>query len=134
MRVFLDANILFSASSIQSRVGQFVHELIVSFDCVSSSYVVGEARRNLERKFPDRVLALESLISRLEFCEDLASLDDIRLREKDMPVLAGAIAANATHLLTGDLRDFGPFLGTCVQGVKVVSILMLSSEILKMPS
>ncbi len=51
-----------------------------------------------------------------------------------MPVLAGAIAANATHLLTGDLRDFGPFLGTCVQGVKVVSILMLSSEILKMPS
>ncbi len=134
MRVFLDANILFSASSFQSRVGQFVKSLMEAFDCVSSSYVVEEAKRNVARKFPDRVLNLELLIGRLELCDDLASLDDIRLREKDMPVLAGAIAANATHLLTGDMRDFGPFLGTHVQGVKIVTVSMLSSEILNKPS
>ena len=34
-----------------------------------------------------------------------------------MPILAAAIAAGATHLITGDLKDFGPLLGRRIAGV-----------------
>jgi hypothetical protein len=32
------------------------------------------------------------------------------LPAKDMPIWAAAHAAKATHLLTGDLKDFGPHM------------------------
>jgi len=42
---------------------------------------------------------------------------------------SGAIAGQATHLLTGDERDFGRFWGKTVQGVKIVSPRMLVEEL-----
>jgi hypothetical protein len=32
------------------------------------------------------------------------------LPEKDRPILEAAIQCKATHLLTGDIKDFGPFM------------------------
>jgi hypothetical protein len=46
---------------------------------------------------------------------------DVELPLKDQPILGGAIAGNATHLLTGDERDFGKLLGETIQGVRIVS-------------
>ena len=43
----------------------------------------------------------------------------VTLREKDVPILCAAIEAKASHLLTLDLRDFGPYLGKSVGGVLV---------------
>ena len=38
----------------------------------------------------------------------------------DVPILLAAIAARATHLLTGDLRHFGSYLGKRVEGILVL--------------
>jgi predicted nucleic acid-binding protein len=40
--------------------------------------------------------------------------------DKDAPILAAAIAAGATHLITGDRRHFGPFFGERIGGVLVL--------------
>jgi hypothetical protein len=54
----------------------------------------------------------------------------VELPLKDRPILGGAIAGRATHLLTGDERDFGKFWGKTVQGVRIVSPKMLAEEVL----
>ncbi len=54
----------------------------------------------------------------------------LSIRPKDEPIISAAIAAKATHLLTGDKQDFGPFFGLTIQGVKVVTPAMLAKEIL----
>ena len=46
----------------------------------------------------------------------------ILLPAKDVPILLAAIAANATHLLTGDLRHFGPYFGRRVAGVLILTL------------
>jgi|GEM_PF-5168479 hypothetical protein len=43
------------------------------------------------------------------------------LPEKDRPVLAAAIAARATHLVTGDARYFGAYFGKRIRGVLVTT-------------
>jgi hypothetical protein len=55
---------------------------------------------------------------------------EVELPLKDRPILGGAIAGHATHLLTGDERDFGRFWGKMVRGVKIVSPRMLAEEVL----
>jgi len=45
---------------------------------------------------------------------------DIQLPEKDWPILAGASAARATHLITGDARDFGSFFSEVMMGILVL--------------
>jgi hypothetical protein len=44
----------------------------------------------------------------------------IALPEKDAPILAAAMAAGATHLITGDRRDFGAHYGKTIGGVLVL--------------
>lgn len=46
---------------------------------------------------------------------------EILLPEKDVPMMLAAIEARATHLLTGDLRHFGPYFGKKISGVLIVS-------------
>jgi hypothetical protein len=43
----------------------------------------------------------------------------IELREKDWPIVAGAVQSGATHLITGDHRDFGRYFGKQILGVLV---------------
>ena len=45
----------------------------------------------------------------------------VRLPDKDHPILKAAIAAEATHLVTGDVKDFGPYFGRRIGGVLVVT-------------
>jgi hypothetical protein len=59
----------------------------------------------------------------------LTTVLEVELPLKDMPILGGAIAGGATHLLTGDERDFGRLWGKTIQGVKVVSPRMLAEEL-----
>jgi len=54
---------------------------------------------------------------------------EVELPLKDVPILGGAIAGHATHLLTGDERDFGKYWGKTIQGVKIVSPRMLAEEL-----
>ena len=130
MRVFLDANILFSASLPGSRTRRFLGTLFKSATCVTNTYAIEEARRNLGEYHPKRIPALMKLVTRCEISRGLAPLPRNVLPSKDTPILAGAIAAASTHLLTGDERHFGKLWGTTISGVKIVSPRMLAEEIL----
>ena len=46
--------------------------------------------------------------------------ESIRLPEQDVPVILAAMAARATHLLTGHVRHFGPYFGRKVCGILVL--------------
>jgi predicted nucleic acid-binding protein len=129
MRVFLDANILFSAAQSQSRMRAFLDVLLDRAECLTNEYAIEEARRNLAAKFPDGVKALERLAKQCEIVLRLETDLEVELPLKDAPILGGAIAGQATHLLTGDERDFGKFWGRTIQGVKIVSPRMLADEL-----
>ena len=129
MRVFLDANILFSASNPKWLTHDFVDLLLRRAECVTNGYAAEEARRNLARHFPKNLQQLDALLARIRLIS--AVIDDLGvvLKAKDRPILGGAIAARATHLLTGDRRDFGALFGKTMQGVKVVDQAMLANEL-----
>ena len=120
-RLFLDANILFSAAY---RPDAGVTRLWLLTDPVplTSDYAVEETRRNLSN--PDQLERLNELLQTVQ-SSPATSLDptlraDIELPEKDWPILGGAVAARATHLITGDVRDFGPYFGTKLLGVMIL--------------
>jgi predicted nucleic acid-binding protein len=121
-RLFLDANVLFSAAW---REGSGVARLwqLEAVELVTSEFAIEEARRSL----PDdeRVDRLASLLERVRVVQatmpDPASRRGIELPGKDWPIIGGAIAAGATHLITGDARDFGRWFGRRLFGVLVVT-------------
>ena len=120
-RLFLDANVLFSAAhSETSSLSRLWARAGV--ELLTSIYAFEEARRNLET--PERIarlarLAAQMLVVAIDDSE-IALPPKLVLREKDRPILRAAVAAKASHLLTGDLRDFGPFFGKTVLGVLVL--------------
>lgn len=58
MRVFLDANVLFSAAKSDGAVRQLLRLLVDGgHECWADGYVVAEARRNLIAKGPQAVRA-----------------------------------------------------------------------------
>ena len=108
---------------------EFLEVLFDQAECVTNDYALEEARRNLAAKFPKGIKALERLARRCEVSFQLTTVLEVELPLKDMPILGGAIAGGATHLLTGDERDFGRLWGKTIQGVKVVSPRMLAEEL-----
>jgi uncharacterized protein len=120
-RVFLDANILFSAAYRPNAGLRQLWE-VPNVALVTSAYAVEEARRNLD--WPEQRAALQDLLQSVEVLT--ASPGDpplavpVEIPEKDRPILAMAIAAHATHLLTGDVRHFGRYYGQTVAGVHIL--------------
>ena len=113
MRLFLDANILFTAArnpkgkaTLTIELGRQGHWVLAT-----STYALAEARRNLERKFSDSLEALKSLLEDVQLVEHPPELwFPPGLARKNRPIYQAAVAWNATHLLTGDTRDFGRFM------------------------
>jgi len=126
MRVFLDANILFSAAKSPGAIRQLVEQIqIRGYECVADEYVIAEARRNLEQKFPAALPDFEKLlraISRLSSPPALSTPSlDLLLPEKGRPVLASAIQHRCQALLTGDKTHFGRLYGQTIAGVSIYS-------------
>jgi len=120
-RLFLDANVLFSASW---KENSGVAELwrIKDATLVTSAYAFAETVRNIQdeehRARLDRLMRHVAVLPGER--PGQAPPAGISLRAKDMPILLAAIASRATHLITGDLRDFGPFFGRTIGGVLVL--------------
>ena len=113
MRVFLDSNILYSA--VQSPEGKAASIIMdagkLRIAVVTCEYAVEEAARNLRLKASGKTGRLASLLSRIEILPTAsAGTCPVPLPAKDIPILLSAIAGRATHLLTGDIRDFGRYL------------------------
>jgi predicted nucleic acid-binding protein len=121
-RLFLDANILFSAA-YREQSGLLKLWNMKSVDLISSQYAIEEARRNLD-SYEQRERLAELLLKVITIyhwaTEGIILPDHITLREKNIPILVAAIAANADYLLTGDMRDFGQFFGKVIEGVIIL--------------
>ena len=89
---------------------------------VTSLYAVGEVRRHIV--LAAQQLRFDELIARTGMVSD-ADLgyvpQNIRLVEKDRPILAAAIAASVDYLITGDRNHFGQLYGTRISGVYVIT-------------
>ena len=117
-RLFLDANVLFTAAHRPEGKAAFLFAAQedrtlapASWQLLSSAYAVEEARRNLAAKFPTAMTRWPALLQGLQVVPQPAKAHlTLDLPDKDLPIWAAALGARATHLLTGDLRDFGPHM------------------------
>jgi predicted nucleic acid-binding protein len=119
-RIFLDANVLFSAA-YQMDSGLLAFWKLRNATLYSSRYAIEEAKINLEERtqrhrFAQRTPALQVFDAR-----ERELPPGIALPEKDAPILLAAIGGQATHLITGDVRHFGRYFGQTVQGVLIVT-------------
>jgi len=120
-RLFLDANILFSAA-YRSDAGLRRLWRLPAAKLITSTYASLEARRNLNNSQCDeldvllREVEVIDLVPPAYFMETLPDL-----AEKDRPILFAAVGAKASHLITGDITHFGPFFGKKFKGVLIVS-------------
>ena len=119
-RLFLDANILFSAA-YRPNAGLLQFWKLKNVILCSSRYALEEARINLVEEAQRH--RLSGLAKRIQLIE--ASSREIPsgafLPDKDAPILMAAIEARATHLITGDTRHFGPYFGKRIEGILVLS-------------
>lgn len=121
-RVFLDANVLFSAAyKADSRLKQLWD--LPDVQLVSSEYAAEEARRNLELAGTDNINGFQSLLDKMTILPDAPTRLrlQVELADKDKPILIAAVRAHATHLLTGDVTHFGHLFGKKVHGVLILT-------------
>jgi predicted nucleic acid-binding protein len=135
MRVFLDANVLFSAAKSDGAVRRLLTLLGKSgHECCVDGYVIEEARRNLVAKAPDGVVVLETLLQRMTTSTvqpgDAALEASLPLPAKDRPVLAAAIHHGCSALVTGDRTHFGALYGRTIDGVTIHSPRSLAEALL----
>jgi predicted nucleic acid-binding protein len=110
LKVFVDANVLFSAAYSDDNLQKTLLQLGASkgLHFVTCDYAVEEALRNLQRKTPPALARLSLLLTG---CSIVATPTDGEvprgLPPKDHPIWRGASATACEVLLTGDRKDFG---------------------------
>ena len=118
--LFLDANVLVSAAwGPNTRMQQFWE--LENVELITSKYALKETEGKLSRQEQiQRYRRLASVLRVIEEWEHIELPDWVTVREKDIAIIQGAIAAQATHLVTGDARDFGDYFGQVIEGVEVI--------------
>lgn len=112
-RIFLDANVLFTAAHNPRGKAAFIVELGREghWELYSSDYALAEARRNLKIKFPEYLPAFDILLGSVKTIKHHEIATRLPgLAKKDQPIFQAAMKCSATHLITGDIKDFGLFM------------------------
>ena len=136
MRVFLDANIAFSAAKSDGAI-RFLLDLLLTrgHECWIDEYVLEEARRNRAAKFPAAMGRLEALVAQFQVGGASASEGRVEmlawLPAKDRPVLLSAMRLRCDVLVTGDRKHFGPGFGKTFDGVTIHSARSLAEVVLR---
>lgn len=126
MRIFLDANILFSAAFSDGAIRRLIRDIRnAAHAVVADRYVIEEALRNISVHRSESLGVLHQIITAPEVVPTWhtlpPSIRDPGLPEKDLPVLATAMGAGSDILMTGDVRHFGALFGTTLGGTTVRS-------------
>lgn len=126
-RVFLDANILFSAAISAGGSSRAIFELGDQGGptLIVTEYVMEEALTNLQAKRPASVSELLVLLDGIGFVPapppELQEAVEGRVTDPDdVPVLAGALYADADLLVTGNRKHFGKLYGEKIGGCLVL--------------
>ena len=110
---FVDASVLFTAAHNPNGKAALVIELSrwESFSLATSAYAREEAIRNLDRKAPEAIVRMNTFLKSLRLVEHRPDAPfPVALVEKDRPIFQAALGWGASHLLTGDLKHFGPLM------------------------
>lgn len=114
MRIFLDTNILFSAILFPgSTPDKALQKALCSpYEAVTCDYVLDELRRNIAKKFPNKIDALERFFAALALNITIVNVsyetDDPSLQirdDYDKPILRAALESKCDLLISGD-KDF----------------------------
>ncbi len=90
-------------------------------------YNIMEIERNLKKKMPAAIPVYHKYLPKLKLeIVALPSIEAIRrmadvIAEKDIPVLASAIACGADYLITGDKKDFAKLKNDKRYEIEIVS-------------
>lgn len=113
-KLFLDANVLFTAAHRPNGKAAFLFEFAGAADTwvlVSSAYAIEEARRNIAVKAPGALISFAKLVGGLSIASQPSTPDRaLQLPDKDVPIWSAARCCGATHLITGDVKDFGRWM------------------------
>ena len=140
MRIFLDANVLFSAAQTDGAVRALIARLHESgHRLVADAHVWEEARRNLVARYPSRLSALDALTSTIAIFPlrggdqdpESQSPESLPVDDKDKPVLAAAITLDCRALITGDRTHFGHLFGKAVRGVSIYSPTLAARSLVR---
>ncbi len=118
-RLFLDANVLFSAA-YRPNAGLLQFWKLKNVSLCSSHYAIEGARINLDEEAQRRRLARLAGSIQLFDAVPRELSRGVSLPDKDVPILLAAMEARATHLITGDVRHFGPHFGKTMGGILVL--------------
>jgi predicted nucleic acid-binding protein len=130
MQFFLDANILFSACiSPAGRSAALIDLANRGFcEALTSAHAIGEARRNLEARYPEKLPQFEVVLHIVEIVPE-APTETVEcvqqtydLPAEDAPVLAAAIVGAVDAFVTGDRTHFGRLFGRTCDGVRILSL------------
>ncbi|SDN79042.1 putative toxin-antitoxin system toxin component, PIN family [Acetanaerobacterium elongatum] len=116
MKCLIDTNILISASLFPDSVpaAAFIKAVNHPHKAVVCDYSIDELRRVYNRKFPNKIAALEHFLSVFLLTVDIvptppeeeSSEEETKIRDmNDRPILRAALATKVDVLVTGD-RDF----------------------------
>lgn len=111
MRVMVDTNVLISLLIFSSeKMNQMMEYIFHEHQLVLSSYIVGELKDVVKRKFPSKIEVVDILLAKMNY-EYVYTPDNIsgtifEIRDvKDYPILYTAILEGVDILVTGD-SDF----------------------------
>jgi putative PIN family toxin of toxin-antitoxin system len=106
MKVFLDTNVIASATATRGLCADVLRTVIEFHDLVVSDHLVGEVRRILKDKFgasPDLIADVVGLLRQDTITSESRPLRDVSLSDPaDIAIVSSALNGAADVLVTGD--------------------------------
>ena len=130
-KVFLDSNVLLSGLFSDKGAPRIILDLLsLNLPILAGAtgrYNLIEVERNLKKKMPEAMPLYHKYLPRLRL--EIVALPSRAtvlsmagaIAEKDVPVLASAIACSAEYLITGDKKDFARLRNAERFNLKIVS-------------
>ena len=128
MKLFLDANVIFTAAYSAQGLSRGLFRLAAAGKCslCTSAFAHEEAVKNIHNKAPEKLADLTVLMKQVDILPEphprwVTWAAGLPLVRKDAPVLAAALQGKVDIFVTGDRRDFGHLFRQVLEGVKILT-------------